>query len=135
MAATLRAIGEPGAAAAISALTSRRPAADLNAWSVACRSAISRKSSPIRGPGGAPACTAASAPSVSEAIWASESSTTAATRSSFAGKCRYNVPTATPAWRAMSSIVASTPVSATSARAASRIRSRLRCASTLTRTS
>ena len=34
MAATLRAIGEPGGAAAISALTSRRPAADLNAWSV-----------------------------------------------------------------------------------------------------
>ena len=75
MAATLRAIGEPGGADAISALTSSLPAADLNAWSVACRSAISRKSCPIAGPGGAPACTAASAPSVSEAIWASEPAT------------------------------------------------------------
>ena len=40
----------------------------------------------IAAPGGAPACTAASAPSVSEAIWASESSTTAATTAGMASR-------------------------------------------------
>ena len=108
-----------------SSRSSRRPAAHLNAWSAAWRSAISRNSSPARGPAVRLACTAAQRPSVRARPSASiESSTTAATRSSFAGSAGTSAPTRdAPAWRAMSSIVASTPVWRR-ARGAPRIRSR-----------
>src|SRR3954454_17122573 len=53
----------------------------------------------------------------------------ASTSASFSGKCRYTVPTPTPARRATSSTCASSPSAANVSRAAASTRSRLRRAS------
>lgn len=89
---------------------------------MSARRANSPSAAAIRSAAGPGPSSAAAIPSTSGAL---SDRNTSATRFAFEGKCRYTVPAATSALPAMASISAAAyPPSRTSARAASRMRSR-----------